>query len=211
MKNTSLIINIVLAIAVGVLFYLFFTQKTGKSTGSTSSGKDSASLEPVKVLVIRTDTLMFAYNYAKELSTQYDAALQPDIEKVGKLEKQLQYAYSNLQKNGATMTTREQAKAQEDIARLEQTYQKLGAEVQQKLAYAEQELMFILGDTLNNAVKHFAEIKNADIVLQGGSNLFIRNQSLDISAEMIDYLNSRYRTLQVPNLPIKDSVAAGNP
>ena len=60
MKNLSLILNAILLVAVGVLYYLHFS--TGKSSGASESTTAPGDL---KVAYINADTVLKYYEYLK--------------------------------------------------------------------------------------------------------------------------------------------------
>src|SRR5690349_11497609 len=61
MKNASLILNIVLLVAVGVLFYLHF------SSSRPAAAADGSAVEPgdLNVAYINSDTVLKYYDYLK--------------------------------------------------------------------------------------------------------------------------------------------------
>ena len=71
MKNTSLVINIVLGIAVIVLYILHFMGNSSSSpvseSGSEFNGKDGLS-----IAYVNSDSLLKNYDYFKELEKQFN-------------------------------------------------------------------------------------------------------------------------------------------
>src|SRR5687767_12910855 len=71
MKNLSLILNIVLLVAVGVLYYLHFASpKGGSVTGNTAN---DAVLSDLKIAYINSDTVLKYYDYLKVNKQQLEA------------------------------------------------------------------------------------------------------------------------------------------
>ncbi len=64
MKNASLILNIVLLIAVGILYFLHFS---GGSSSTTSASGDQGSNVPsdIKIAFITSDSVLEHYEYLK--------------------------------------------------------------------------------------------------------------------------------------------------
>lgn len=61
MKHLSLILNAVLLIAVGILYYLHFEPSAGGNGGSAHS----ASVSDFKIAFVNADTLLEKYEYIK--------------------------------------------------------------------------------------------------------------------------------------------------
>jgi len=67
MKNISLILNGILIIAVGVLYFLHFS---GKKSGSESTVSAPSDL---KIAYIKSDSVLKHYDYFKEMRTVLEA------------------------------------------------------------------------------------------------------------------------------------------
>ncbi|MBI3482137.1 MAG: OmpH family outer membrane protein, partial [Bacteroidetes bacterium] len=66
MKNLSLILNGVLLVAVGVLYFLFFSNKKGNASAITAPSN-------LKIAYIKTDTILKYYDFFKEMKIIYEA------------------------------------------------------------------------------------------------------------------------------------------
>lgn len=195
MKNISLIFNIVLTVAVAVLFFLYFS---GNKKGSAKTGSDSsvAVTKPTKIVFVDLDSVSAGYDFTQDLSMKSEEDLRSDIERVGNLEKTLQAKMGDYQKNYQFLTEREKAKKEEELGKLQERYQRLAQEVQQKIQLKQQEAMVQLYDTITNAYQHFLDVTGADAIYGYNStagNVMIRNQDINITASMIKFLNSRYK------------------
>jgi outer membrane protein len=186
MKNISLIFNIVLSIAVIVLFVLHFSGKKEKKAG-TAKGADSTQIGPPTIVFLDLDSLSMEYRFIKDVSAQSELLFKEDIEKVGSLENQLKVKYNQMK--DPSLTQRGAEKLQQEIANL-------GAEVQEKMAMQQQGIMVQLADTILNAYNHFAAETKADVIYGYHStqdNVMIKNSNLVITKQVIDFLNARYK------------------
>lgn len=192
MKNLSLILNGVLAIAVAVLFYLHFTGTTAASTKVTVNTDGTSSNE--SIAYVNSDSLLNNFNFYKELKSTADA-------KRNKVEKDLvakktafQQEVMNYQQSAPSMTdlqrqTTEQrlGKKQQDLALYEQKQSELIMKEEEK---ATNELYSKISDYL----KVYSKEKSLKVVLAytKGSGILYANAKLDITGDVIKGLNAEY-------------------
>jgi outer membrane protein len=199
MKNLSLVINGVLAVAVGVLFYLHFKDcaKAGccqPSTVTTKDGKTTVSGNGT-IAYVDIDTLENNYTFfidkknelekrqkAIELTLQGDAA-------------QLQRRMGELQAKAQTMTQSEGEAAQQEMyqrqAALEQKKESMAASFMAEQTKFNQDLNARLDTFLTtyNADKHYSYIMS---YTRGGGILF-KDKALDITKEVTDGMNAQLK------------------
>src|SRR5262245_16526284 len=71
MKNLSLVLNAILLVAVGVLYYLHFS--AGKPTGSSESSVTAGDL---KIAYINADTVLKYYEYLKTTTVKVEEKIK---------------------------------------------------------------------------------------------------------------------------------------
>lgn len=200
MKNLSIALNVVLAVAVAVLYYLHFSsnKKTSAGTGSeVASGEGN-------VLYINTDSVVMAYNFTKDKS----AFMEENNKQREQMLRNKQAAYENAvrkyQQEVPIMTEREKAKKEEQIMKLQNELLGLQQQYQQDAMMEEQALLMSIIDTLENFMADYVKGKQVDYVLgyQKNGTIFYRNPDRDITADVIEKLNSRYKSENPP--PAKD-------
>lgn len=191
MKNISLILNAVLIVAVGVLYYLHFSsgcKKTTETSGSTDAVPSG------NVLYINTDSVVMAYNFTKDKSK----FIEDNNKQREQLLRSKQASYENAvrkyQSEAPIMTERERAKKEEQIMGLQQELMGLQQQFQQDAMLEEQALLSSIVDTLENFMVDYAKNKDVDYVLgyQKNGAIFYRKPTNDITADVIEKLNSRY-------------------
>ena len=197
MKNISIILNVVLIVAVLVLYGLYFRNSGGSTSNSTNGSDKSAVTAPSgSIVYINTDTLLANYKLLEDAKGEL-------LGKRDKAEKQLQARAAKLQEEVRSYQTRAKAGllsnnemqvTEEDLTRkqqeLMQYQQSLGA------GFAEEERLFNnrLYDTLVNYLKEYNVERKYQYILnhtRGGTILFSQ-EGTDITDEVLKGLNERY-------------------
>ncbi len=130
MKNLSLIINGVLAVAVAVLFYLHFTDCKSCAKGTTSSIGATSGKSGQAIAYVDIDSLEINYTFFKERKADLEKR-QKSIESTLQSEAEsLQRAAYDLQQRAATITQAEGEAIQEKLMNRKAAFeQKANADV----------------------------------------------------------------------------------
>ena len=190
MKNASLILNVVLLVAVGVLYYFHFSgcSKSAADGGDASHGVQGS------ILYINTDSVVTAYNFTKD-KTDF---IKKNNEQRELLLRNKQAAYESsvrkYQSSAAIMTERERASKEEQIMGMQNEMMGLQQQFQQDAMMEEQALLSSIVDTIENFMVDYTKGKDVDYVLgyQKNGTIFYRKPGNDITADVIVKLNSRY-------------------
>jgi outer membrane protein len=192
MKNVSIALNVVLVIAVAVLYYLHFSSNKKTSSGTSSE----VAVGEGNVLYINTDSVVMAYNFTKDKS----AFMEENNKQREQMLRNKQAAYENAvrkyQQEAPIMTERERAKKEEQIMGMQNELLGLQQQYQQDAMMEEQALLVSIIDTLENFMADYVKGKEVDYVLgyQKNGTIFYRNPARDITADVIEKLNSRYKS-----------------
>jgi len=190
MKNLSLILNAVLLVAVGVLFYLHFSG--GKQ--ETSSGT-AAALGDLQVAYINSDTVLKHYEYLEVNRKQLE-------EKTKKLQGEyrnramgLQNEIAAYQRNVNSMTLGQVRATEEDLGKKQQNLQLYEQSLSQQLMEEEAKLTKELYERVTKYLKKYGTEKNLQVVLKYDvtSDVLFAGEALDISKDVIKGLNDEYK------------------
>jgi outer membrane protein len=207
-KNTSLIINVVLGIAIVVLYILHFTQSPTQATDTKTNSKPSVkkekadskedtSKEVLSVAYINVDSLdaryEFSINARKTMQTK-ERILQSDLEKRAM---SLQNEVVTFQKTMNSMTM-EQAKGREqELMQKQQDLEQYRQSAGSGYVKEEQELQKKLLGNINDFMTQYAEANGYDYILPysgAGSGTLYANPAFDITDEVIKGLNEEYKS-----------------
>jgi outer membrane protein len=211
MKNLSLILNGILAIAVGILFFQVNALKNGQTPVASSNNEVLSSdttkskvllnevgpttLADTKMAFINIDSINSRYlyiaDYSKKMRGQMES-LEAQLESL-KMNVQNEYmAYEQSAQTGIAPQA-ELAKMEESIKRKDQEMKNKQLQLQ-NLQYDQQDKIIELNTKLQQVVDKFNNGR-FDYVISYSEALPIlafKNRKLDISAEVIEILNAEY-------------------
>src|SRR5687767_13560095 len=137
MKNLSLILNAVLLVAVGILFYLHFSnQKTGSTGGSPSA----ANTGDLQIAYINSDSVLKNYDYLKANTVQLEAKQKKIEQEYRNRAQGLQNEITAYQRNVSNMTLGQVKAVEEDLGKKQQNLQMYQQSLSQQLMEEEEKL-----------------------------------------------------------------------
>lgn len=205
MKNLSLILNLILALAVAYLYYLHFSQPrtssttepiTSSTTTDTLDGSTSLNTgNSLPIAFINSDSLLLKYDFINKLKSSLDSKqkrAEADLD--GKL-KALEQEFRAAQEKAPTMAPVELQKKEEELMGKQQELMALRDKLSAQLAQDEARLTNQLYDTLASFMKTYSKDKNYTYVLgySKGGGILYADESKDITSEVLNKLNENYQ------------------
>ena len=190
MKNLSLILNAILLVAVGVLYYLHFSG--GKSSGTTESAVTPSDL---KIAYINADTVLKYYEYLKTTKVKLEEKTKKMDADYRNRAMGLQNEIAAYQRNVSNMTLGQVKAVEEDLGKKQQNLQMYQQSLGQQLMAEESKIQKELYDRITVFLKKYGSEKGLQIVLKFDptSDLLFAGQPLDISQDVITGLNAAYK------------------
>lgn len=193
--KTSTIVNIVLAVAVVVLYVLHFTGT--RKTETFQSGAFQGSGKPVSIAYIKMDSMLFTYELAKKLNA--DFAMQQESYKKEYTDKRMRFekeaaAFQEKVQRGGFLTEERARQEQERLMGVQQEIQKLDYELTQKLSEMQSKINQQIVDSISSYLKGFNASKKYDFILNSASMLEGSPQ-YNITKEVSAGLNARYNSI----------------
>lgn len=158
---------------------------------------DYATSGGVKIAYVEVDSLMTQYEFCKEFTLIIQKKSNNARNTLNQKGQQLQNAAANfqqkLQNNG--FTSREQAESQQAaIQRQQQSLQELQARLENELATETAKYNEALRDSLMNFLNAYNKDKKYDLILtKQGDNILYAAKRFDITNDVINGLNKRYK------------------
>ena len=156
---------------------------------------DSAS--GMKIAYVEVDSLMTQYDFAKDYSVTLQKKSNNARNTLTQKGNALQAAVNNFQQklNNNGFTSREQAASQQAaIERQQRDLQELQARLENELANETAKFNEALRDSLQNFLKAYNQDKQYDMILsKAGDNILMANKKYDITNDVINGLNKRYK------------------
>lgn len=195
MKNLQLIVNVVLLVAVGVLFVLLYS---GKNSGSGSNNEaNSVMAEDSQIYYVEIDSVIANYDMATDLAAELEKSFQTSDTEFANRQAAYQREVNDYQdRYNRGLITRSQATTieeqlytkQQELLNLQQT---LSDDLAEKQSVMNRQLIDAIMKYLDNSSSRF----NCKYILGAtfGGNVLYANDSLDITDQVIEGLNAEYR------------------
>lgn len=200
MKNNNLfyIVSGVLAAAIIALFILHFSSKPTSKSGSNqvkSTWNDSTVTLPIAY--VNVDSLLLNYNFAIDMNEALMRKEESSRATLTQKERQFNAAAQDFQRklqNNAFLSQERAEQEQQRIMKLQQDYQQTAERLAQEFALEQQKLNIELSDTVKVRINEFNKNKNYQLILSntGSDNILYADDKYDITAEVIEFLNSKY-------------------
>ena len=166
------------------------TQKMDEQPAATSG-------DGLKIAFVEVDSLMTQYDFAKDYSVTLQKKSNNARNTLTQKGNALQAAVNNFQQklNNNGFQSREQAASvQNAIQRQQNDLQELQARLENELATETAKFNEALRDSLQNFLKDYNADKHFDLILsKAGDNILLGSSKLDITQDVINGLNKRYK------------------
>ena len=194
--HLSLVINGILAVAIIILFILFFKTKTN-SENVTSLKFENDTTVTLPIAYVNIDSVLTNYQYAKEASDALMKKTEASRASINQKQKQLVSEQQEFQRKYQNNAFLSQERAEQEAARI----QKLGAELEQTAGRLDNELTMEqirvnnqLADSVRLCIKEFNKTANYHIIFSnsGLDNVLYAKEKYNITNKVIEMLNARH-------------------
>lgn len=190
MKNLSLVLNIVLLVAVGVLYYLHFAAPAG-----TAKSDEARPASDLQIAYINSDTVLKYYDYLKVSRDQLEAKTKKMEQDLRNRAQGLQNEFAAYQRNVSNMTLGQVKATEEDLTKKQQNFQMYQQSLNQEMMQEEAKLNKALYDRITAYLDKYGKEKGLQVVLKYDptSDVLHVAEGLDISQDVIKGLNEEYK------------------
>ena len=193
MKNFSLILNVVLLLLVGYLYYVQFSSSKISSVANAQHCKDSSTHHGNKVAYIDLDSLQSSYEYYKILKTDFEKKQAASNNEVADLQRHYQARAMMLQQKGATMNQQEQEAAMKEINQMQQGLQAKKQDLDNALYNSNSKMKEDILTRIQNFLKVYNNDGRYDYVFSYEPGfMFYKDSALNITSDVINGLNDLY-------------------
>ncbi len=195
MKHISTILNVVLLVAVGVLFYLHFAgnkKSTGTASkpGTTTTSANSASSPKGNIAYIEIDSLHENYAYYKNLKGELERKQKAANNELEEKQRRYQTRMQQLQQKAPTMTQQEQEAAGQELAGLERDIQNRSKELDKDLFDLTNTMKKNVLKKVQDFLAEYNKDKRFDYILSYEPGfMFYKDESLNITDDVVKGLN----------------------
>ena len=189
MKNLSIIINLILFVAVAILYYLHFTGKPG-ATQAIHEG----SVKNVNMAYVNYDSLLSEYEFIKNKKTEFEETQKKINESFKSEGAKLQSEINEYQKKATSMTDAERQQTEQQLGMKQQQLMRKKDDIVSNLDGEQEKTNEELYNRIAVYMKQFNKNKNYSFIFghKKGGGILYSNDSLDITKDVIDGLNKAY-------------------
>lgn len=197
MKNLSIIFNVVLSIAVAILYYLHFSADTSSNNPSKGDKSKSVAMPKIKLkatplVYVNADSLWENYALVKQMRKElendkkrFESKFEADYHK-------LETDYLELRDKAETLSQEEGMKKQQELMAREQKLTEYRQTESERLAKLEAEKTEKIQKSITDFLTEQYSKSNYAYILgySSGGGILFANDSLEITKEVVDGLNA---------------------
>lgn len=201
MKNFLLPLNIILAIAVAVLFYLHFNQKPAKVEvqGKTAS-TDSLVQNELKIAYVDLDSIQENYNYYKEKMDDFDRKKEGADRDLNNAFQKIENERIAFVQKGNAITQVEAENFQREYTRKMQNLENQKKSLENNIQQEGVKTMEELKKKINEFLTEYNKSRGYSYIFSYSSTiniLFYKDTALNITNEVVSGLNEAYNKTKV--------------
>ncbi|OQY00653.1 MAG: hypothetical protein B6I20_08435 [Bacteroidetes bacterium 4572_117] len=199
MKNISIILNVVLFVAVTLLYIDRFTGNTDEKDNISETNILNSNIN-TEIAYINIDTLLNGYDYYNDLKTEL-------IKEQKKLEGSLNSKSKSLERKAMEfqqkvekhlVTNKQAQEMQNQLMREQQNLMQLKDQLSMQLMEKEQEMNKQIFASINEQLKEYNKQGNYKLILSNtyGGNVLLAEENMNITEAIMLTLNEKYQNNQ---------------
>lgn len=197
MKSGSLILNVILLIAVGVLFYLHFSsaKSTVKTTDKPEQREQIVSAPPggCNIAYFEMDSVEANFEAAKKWKKELEKKEDYINSRMNQLNNEYQEKFLNLQQHKSSMNSSQMDAATNDLGQLKEKIENTRADLDQDYkTYYVQTQQEILSMIRKFCTDYNKDRKYSIIISNEPGIIFYKDTTLDITKDLLKGLNEMY-------------------
>jgi outer membrane protein len=193
-NNFTLGLNIVLVLAVAVLFYLHFSSAPQNNVSGSTGATKAVPAGAFKIAYFEIDSVQERFEYYREIKTQLEAKAQANSRVLGDLKSTFGSKVQEFQKAAPLMSQAEQANKQQELMNMEKAFQgkeKMMSDEMQAEAF---EKMQDVKKKIEEYLKQYNQDKGYAYIFSNSPDLmYLKDSVYDITSDVINGLNALYK------------------
>ena len=204
MKYFSIILNFILAIAIIVLYVLFFSLPEDYKSSTDEDSTSIAMPMDIAIAYVLEDSLLSNYEYFQELAGDLNIKRQAMENDYTMKAQGLQKEFEGFQRTAGNMTMNQARAVEEDLMQKRQNLMLLQEKMGQDLLKAESEVNTQLYDKVSNYLENYAKANGFALILnvKRGNAILYGDKGMDITDIVLKGLNDEYNSTGItPQAP----------
>lgn len=198
MKNFTIGLNIVLLIAVGILFYLHFSSSGNNKSGVVAGGK-AVPQGDFRIAYFEIDSIEAHFDYYKEVSASIQTKAQENGRQLNQLKEAFASKYQELQRTAPGMTQAEVNSKQQELMQMEKTYNSKEQMMNNEMQDESMKKMLDVRQKISDYLKEYNASKGYAFIVANNSEslaFYYKDSAYDITTDVIRGLNEKYKKKQ---------------
>lgn len=199
MNKFQLGLNIVLIIAIGALFYLYFGH--GKERGIEPLSAKAGNVPMVnttpgafKIGYFETDSLDNNYKYEQDVRDELVAKEKSVKKQIDALRNEVGQRYNQMMQKGSALSQQEQMQMQKELEALNAQNSQKADRLNQSLGMERDMKLQQVRQRIQDYLKTFAKAQGYNFIIgtNASDNYYYKDSTQDITAQLLDGLNRSY-------------------
>jgi outer membrane protein len=196
MKNFLLPLNIILAIAVAILFFLFFNQKPAKvEAKGTTVSTDTFTQKELKIAYVDLDSIQENYTYYKEKMDEFERRKDNADRDLNNAFQKIENERIAFVQKGNAITQVEAENFQREYTRKMQNLETQKKSLENNIQQDGVKTMEELKKKINEFLLEFNQTRGYSYIFSYSSTiniLFYKDTALNVTNEVVSGLNDSY-------------------
>lgn len=196
MKNGILILNVVLLVLVGVLFYLHFSGKNNPSVKVTgNSAASSANVSNFRIAYFEMDSVENSFQMVKDVKSELTRREESIGNELQQMEKNYRTKVAQYQAQGTNMTQVQSEMAQRDVMQMQQSMQSRRQSLEQEYQDLQMRKLKDVKTKIEDFLKKYNNDKGFTYIFAYEPGIFYyKDTTYNITKDVIAGLNQQYST-----------------
>ena len=194
MKNVLLAINLVLAAAVGYLFYLHFNKSTDENVEKKQT--DAIAASTVKIAYFDLDSLENHYEYFKEVRDYLKGKNDVMEAQISKMRNDYSAKVNDYNKRGPSLSQAEASQLQDQIQQMQNNFSQQQENLGQQLQNETLAKMMDVKSKIQEYLKSYSAQKGYTYVFATSSDdnvIYYKDSVKNITNDLVTLLNNKFK------------------
>jgi outer membrane protein len=195
MNKISTVLSVLSLVLVGVLYFLYFSNKEQGKKASNALENTTAAND-FRIAYFDIDSLQTNYEHYKDAIEELKKTEQTMAAELQALRTRYQNYIAELQKKGENMTQAEGERAQRELQTMDRNYARREQELQNELQNKQVDLLKKLNTEIETFLADYNKEKGYAYIFsyQPGNLLYFKDTLFDITPDVVRGLNELYKS-----------------
>jgi outer membrane protein len=193
MNRVLLVLNIILIVAVGILYYYFIQYRVEDEHRIKDA--NAAIANNFKIAYFELDSLQEHYTYFKEVREELNKQEAQRTKQLDNIRANYLNKLKEYNQKGATMSQTDQSSFEEQLRTLQNNYEQRQQELGQEMNTLYMQKMQNVKQRIQDFLKQYCKNKGYAYVFAASSedNLYYKDTVRDITNDIVSLLNEEYK------------------